>query len=247
MLFSPSSVAMVSGSAVGQADTVPVNPTPIESVERARIELTAPDKGVVGELIRLDVSASNADTFKWLLVPESGDFEVYDQGRKAVFSARKTGSYMFIVACAKDGLVDVVTHVVHIVKPGDPDPTIEYPAVEQPQPDAGVAAWVTYWCAECKRPQEEALALAESFESVAAAVAGGAYTTPAEISQATGDANRAALGGSLDAWMPFLSKIRALLKQQAMEGSLTTPEQHATVWRAIAQGLLEYAAMFNPS
>jgi hypothetical protein len=216
------------------------------AVEKARVTLNAPDKGVVGELIRLDVSTSVADSFKWLLVPESVDFQVYDDGRKAVFSARKPGSYMFVIACAKDGFVDVMTHVVHIVKPGDPDPTIKYPVVEKPQPGASLTNLLPYWCAEARRTQEEALALAESFESVAAAIAGGAYTTPVEISRATGEANRAALGDSLASWMPVLSKLQGELKRRADAKELETPEQHAEAWREIAQGLLDYAAMFNP-
>lgn len=217
-----------------------------EAVERAHIALVAPDKGLVGELIRLDVSTSIADSFKWLLVPDSVDFEVYDGGRRAVFSARKVGSYMFVVACAKDGFVDVMTHVVHIVNPGDPDPTIEYPVVEKPSPEAGLMAWIPYWCAEAKREPGEALALAESFESIAAAIAGGAYTTPEEISQATGQANRVALGESLANWMPVLSKLQTELKRQADAGHLKTPEQHAKIWREIAEGLLAYATMFDP-
>jgi hypothetical protein len=90
----------------------------VDQIEsQAKVVLVAPSKARVGELVRFDVSESIADSFQWIMVPDSVDFETYDSGRKAVFSARSDGDYRFIVACAKDGTVDVVTHVVRVSGP----------------------------------------------------------------------------------------------------------------------------------
>jgi hypothetical protein len=214
----------------------------------AQVVVNAQELGEVGELIRFDVSESNAESFKWLLVPESVDFEVYDDGKRAVFSARKPGEYMFIVACAYKGTVDVTTHVVTIVGPDpqpDPDDPDEYPVVPKPAEGASLVEWMPYWCSQAKRPKDETMRLAASFESVAATISAGVNTTPQEIIAATGDANRQALGASMQAWMPVLQNLQAVLKTRAEVGTLTTADQHAEAWREIAEGLRGYAALFT--
>jgi hypothetical protein len=246
-------LVFATGATFGGGDAAPFDvghplsavATSDENTAAARLVIKGPTKGVVGELIRLDVSNSCGQSFKWLLVPESVDFEVYDNGRRAVFSARKTGKYMFIMACALEDTVDVATHIVTIVKPGEPDPNKEYPKVDKPIAGSDLAKMLPYWCSLAKREREEALALAESFEGIAAAIAAGAYTTPEEISKATGDANRTALKTSLDSWLPVLSKLQTELRRRSNIGELKTPEQHAEAWREIAEGLLAYASMFN--
>jgi hypothetical protein len=209
----------------------------------AKIIVRAPEVAEIGELVRFDVSASQAESFKWLLVPESADFEVYNDGQQAIFSARKTGEYMFIVACAYKGTVDVATHVVTVgtpvPKPGD------YPVVEKPDTKAPIKEWVPYWCSLTVRPEEETRRLAESFEGVAATIAAGVHTTPEEIVKATGDANQQALGDSVDAWKPFLLSLQNEFKKRAKAGTLVSPEQHAEMWREIAAGLRVYADLFE--
>jgi len=218
------------------------------AVDVAQVVVNAQELGEVGELIRFDVSESNAESFKWLLVPESVDFEVYDNGKRAVFSARKPGEYMFIVACAYKGTVDVTTHVVTIIgldpQPDPNDPDDEHPVVPQPAEGASLIEWMPYWCSQAKCPKDETMRLAASFESVAATISAGVNTTPQEIITATSEANRQALGVSMQAWMPVLQNLQAELKTRAEMGMLTTAEQHAETWREIAEGLRGYAALF---
>lgn len=191
--------------------------------EKAKIVLVAPDSARVGELVRLDVTASVADSFEWLIVPPSRDFEVYAEGRKAVFSARAPGEFRIIVACAKAGTVDVITHVVKIIGP-------------PPQPTSNsLAEWVPFWLWQHEYPTDEKLALANSFESVAARV--NELKDAEAWINATAKSNREALGDSIDAWAPMLDKIGAALLKMAQEGTLMTPEQHAAVWKEIAEGL----------
>lgn len=189
----------------------------------AKIVLIAPSTARIGELVRLDVSGSAADSFKWLLVPLSEDFLVYDSGARAVFSARMGGEYRFIVACAKNGAVDVVTHVVRVVAP----PTM-------PTTDS-LAEWIPYWMWDVPLPHEECIKLAESFEAIAARKAD--LHDPVDWIKATAESNRAALGDRLDAWRPVLDKIGSELVKRAENGTLMTPEEHEKAWLEVAEGL----------
>lgn len=206
----------------------------------------APEKAVVGELVRLDVSESHADSFKWLLVPQTADFEVYDNGKKAVFSARSTGDYLFIVACALEDTVDVTTLVIKIEGSDPVTPTpVEIPTVAKPADGASLLEWIPYWCSRSERSKAETLKLAQSFESVAAQISAGVLTDITEIVNTTSKANREALAGSVVDWLPVLQNIQNELKNRAETGVLATAEQHASTWREIAQGLRNYAALFG--
>lgn len=217
--------------------------------QAARVVVNAPGEGVIGELIRFDLSASVAEAFKWLRVPETVDFEVYDNGTRAVFSARQPGEYVFVIACAYQGTVDVTTHVVAIIGPdpgpSPPDPDDNYPVIPVPADGASFVEWVPYWCSIARRPEAETLRLAASFESVAATIAAGINMTPQEIVDATSRANRLALGESITLWMPVLQNLQDALKTRAVAGTLVTVEQHAVAWREIATGLRAYADMLT--
>lgn len=221
----------------------------VVAVDEATIVVKSQKTGVVGELIRFDVSESVAESFKWLLVPESVDFEVYDNGKRAVFSARKPGDYMFVVACGYKGTVDVTTHMVTI-RPNEndvpPEPD-DWPVIVPPTAGAGISKYVTYWCAQEKLPQADTKKLAGSFESIAAMISAGVYKTPQEIIEATGAANKEALGDRLEAWIPVLKLLQDKFQKMAQDGELVTPEQHAVTWRAVAEGLNAYASAFNVS
>ena len=218
----------------------------------ASIVVSSQSKGVVGELIRFDVSSSVAESFKWLLVPEAADFEVYANGTRAVFSAREAGDYMFVVACAYKGTVDVTTHIVTIkgdplvdpVDPVNPVDPVDWPIVIDPGAGANLRQKLPYWCAQAGRPQEEAQQLAGSFESVAAMISAGIYTTPEEIILATGQANRQALGSMVQNWIPVLRQLQDEFQQMSQDGKLVTLEQHAETWRLVATSLRAYASLF---
>jgi hypothetical protein len=212
-------------------------------LDGAKLVVKATIKAALGELVRFDVSESSAESFKWILVPGSGDFEVYDNGRRAVFSAREAGEYMFIVACAYEGTIDVVTHTVLV---GDPPPKPgDYPRANQPSAGAAFSAWVSYWCSLTIRSEEEARKLADSFDGIAATISAGVNTTPAEIIKATGEANRQALGDSLESWKPVLLSLQNEFKIRANAGTLVSAEQHTATWREVAIGLRNYADLFE--
>ena len=228
----------------------------------AHIVIKAQEVAEVGELVRFDLSASAAQSYKWILVPESVDFETYRDGEAAVFSARKPGKYMFIAACAYNGSVDVATHVVTVKKrvnpntpdepdepdepdkPDEPDEPDE-PDVARPDKNAGLDKWATYWCSVNERPVDEAERLAGSFEAVSAQIAAGVLQKADEIIAATADANRKVLGDSLPEWMPVLRELQAAMKARAQQGKLSTPDQHQALWMEIAAGLRHYASSLD--
>jgi hypothetical protein len=211
----------------------------------AEIVVNAQELAEVGELVRFDVSNSVAESFKWLLVPESVDFEVYDEGKRAVFSARRSGEYMFIVACAYQGTVDVTMHVVTIEGDNPLPPNPDTPVVPKPNEGSLFIDWIPYWCSQAQCLKYETLQVAGSFEGVAAQISAGVLIDVESIIEATANANRQALGDSLVLWLPVLREIQTELKSRAEAGTLTTLEQHATVWREIAKGMRDYAALFD--
>ena len=210
----------------------------------AEVVMRAQEEAEVGELVRFDLTGSVAQSFKWLMVPAMVDFETYNDGQSAVFSARKAGSYMFVVACAYDGTVDIAILTVVVKGAVTPDGAT-YPEIALPQVDASLGDWTAYWCAANRRPKEEAKRLAASFENVATQIAAGVIQDPSEIIAATAAANRAALGDSLPSWMPVLEQLQAKMKERADEGKLSTTDEHREVWLSIAKGLRTYVSLFK--
>lgn len=243
----PSSVTNM-GTSIYASLTTFHAPDDVEPGTIADIVINAQESAEVGELVRFDVSKSTADSFKWVLVPDSIDFEIYDEGQRAVFSARHPGEYMFIVGCAYQGTIDIVTHIVTI-EGGDPDPPIppnpDIPNIPKPGDGAGLGEWLAYWCSQTQCSKYETLQVAGSFEGVAAQISAGVLTDTKSIIEATANANRQALGDSLTDWLPVLREIQTELKSRAEAGILITPEQHAATWREIARGMRDYAALFN--
>ena len=85
--------------------------------QEAKLVLVAPTSARIGELVHLDVSESIAVEFRWLLVPDSVDFLVFDSGSRAVFSGREAGEYQIIIGCAVDGTLDVMSHTIRVIGP----------------------------------------------------------------------------------------------------------------------------------
>ena len=207
------------------------NPQPVPNVvvsNEAKIVLKAPIKARVGELVVLDVTDSNADSFKWELRTKTKNFLVIDGGRRAIFTAEAGGEYVFVVACAKGGSVDVVIHA--IVVTGDPA-----------DPAADIGAKVKEWCdkvvSDTKR--DDAMKLAQSFSSVSAVISDD--MTPDAIVEATKKSNRVALGKNLDAWIPFFDGLGDELRALGSAGKLPDSEAHRAVWEKIGEALKYYA------
>ncbi len=190
--------------------------------QEAKLVLVAPTSARIGELVRLDVSESIAVEFRWLLVPDSVDFLVFDSGSRAVFSGREAGEYQIIIGCAVAGTLDVISHTIRVIGPP------EVPA------NGAFDELIPYWMWSDPLPSEECQALAASFESIAARVDD--LSTPTDWIEATAKATRTVLGDQIDVWSSVLEKIGNELLRKAQIGELTTPEEHRKVWLEIAEG-----------
>jgi hypothetical protein len=223
---------ILSGSVSSDDPPTPTpGPQPVPNVvvsDEAKIIIKAPVKAKVGELVVLDVTESNADSFKWELRVKTKNFLVIDGGRRAIFTAEAGGEYVFVVACAKAGTVDVVIHT--IVVAGGPA-----------EPSADIGAKVKEWCdkvaSDTKR--DDAMKLAQSFSSVSAVISG--EMTPDAIVEATKKSNRVALGKNLEAWVPFFDGLGDELRALGAAGKLPDSEAHRVVWEKIGEALKEYA------
>lgn len=204
---------------------------------KAEVILEGPTEVKVGHLARIDVTKSAGRTFKWSVLPVGVDYEVYNDGRKLIFSSGTPGKYIFIVSCANENDVDhkiiEITVVAGYVPPTPPGPGPE------PSPGTGLAGKVVEWCNLVQSPNKnaEAGALAQNFNLIAAQIESGKLRRAEGIIKATQKANRQALGHSLPQWVPFLEKLQRQMKDDALAGLLVTSAQHATMWRQIAEGL----------
>jgi len=209
-------------------------PGPIVNA-KADVVIEGPNTINVGQLARLDVSKSAGKTFKWKVLPAATDFEIYDDGRRAVFSSGTPGEYTFIVACANDNDVDVKTYVVKVGEGG----IIPGPQPGPVNPATGLAGKVVELTKLVNSPNKktEAAKLAAGFTGVAQQIQDGSLTTADQIIEAQKLANRTAMGNNLAVWVPFLEALQKEMKTQAEAGLLVTPEQHATLWKQISAGL----------
>jgi len=214
-----------------------ITPGPIVN-SKAEIIIEGPTEIKIGQLARLTVEKSNSKTFKWKVLPATDNFQVYDDGRRAVFSSPVMGEFVFIVAGANDGDVDVMTLTLRVTNEGGvgPSPTPVNPAT-------GLAGKVYEWSKAITSANKKAEAgkLAESFSNIAKQIQDGQLITADQIVAATKSGNQAALGNALQSWVPFLEQLQKEMKTQAEAGLLVTPEQHAIMWRQIAEGLMNVA------
>jgi hypothetical protein len=198
--------------------------------EGATIIITGPTEIKAGQLARLDVSKSLGSVFKWKILPEGTDFEAYDGGKHVIFTSATSGEFTFIVASARDNAVDVQTFVIKVGEGVSPAPIT---------PASGMAGKVIELSklVTSTTKKSEASKLSAGFASVAKQIQDGQLTTVDQIIAAQKAANVAAVGTNTQAWVPFLEGLQKEMKTQAEAGLLVTPEQHATLWRQIAEGL----------
>jgi len=160
-----------------------------------------------------------------------------------VFSSGVPGEFMFIVACAVNDSVNVKRHVVRVIGSTPPPPTPDPEPPVPPGPATTLSKKIGTWCTGIQSPSRsnDAVKLAGAFESIAAQIDAGTLTQPYDIITATTEANRAALGEQLQAWIPFLRSLQAELEQRANNGLLVTQSQHSAVWKEVAKGLRYFA------
>lgn len=228
---------------VGPSDTVPANDNLPAVVagddevdpEAANVVIDAPKAVQVGDMIVVDVSGSIGGGFDWEVIPAPPSVRLFNDGKVMCAATGPTsGEYLFIISCARDGQSNVKTHVVTVLGNG--------PVVPD-KPGVNIASKVLVWCSgvESPTPRDDAMKLAQAFASMATVIEGGAFENPAELVVATKAATKDALGDNLKHWVPLLDGLMNELKTMAQAGMLQDISAHAPVWKAVAQGLNEYA------
>ena len=197
-----------------------------EEGDSVGIVLKAPTHELeVGELVRLDASESDVDGLTWKIIPATPDFEVIEEGRRAFFSSRVPGSYLIIIAAAKEGIPFLKHHTLEIVG-NDPTP---------PTPK-NLTSKVRRWVKDVEDydgKETHAAALAAVFRKLATAE----DVSVDDMLEATATANTAVLGDNLEQWIPLLKPLGTELDAITEAGGLETREDYKTVWINIAEGI----------
>lgn len=216
-------------------------PTAIASVYGQEAEggpqvvINAPDKIKVGDMIVIDLSQSQGGGFDVIVQPALPSARTFDDGKVIVSgTGYKTQDYLVIVSCALDGQSDVKTHTIKVI---GPQPVIPV------NPGENIPQKVLSWCDGVDSPtlRDDAMKLAQSFASLATVIENGTFQDASEIVAATKTSNRDALGANLEYWVPLAEGLMNELKAMAKAGLLPDAQAHGPVWRAVSEGLKEYA------
>lgn len=194
-----------------------IHELPAESILKVHYE----SECVVGQLVRFDARDNDADNIIWSILPSTPDFEVSDGGRRAMLSSRTQGEYIVVGAGAKGG-VPMIFQVKVTFKDSS------FSSIHSL--DQKIASWVQDIKSEKKA--EEAAKISGVFRTLS--------TTDIEVDKildATAAANRAALGESLQTWVPFLEHLGNELDVYVDSDQLATKEQYSSLWLKIADAI----------
>ena len=186
------------------------------------IVLRAVNSAVVGELIVLDASNSLVDDLIWKVVPETQDFQVFEDGKRAALSSRHEENYLVTIAGAKAGKAFLVQQVIPIF-PNGPTPN--------GAPVTDKIKKLVFRIPSYEGKEEHAKGLARIFRETAES------TSTESMLEATAVANTAFLGDRLEEWKPLLTELKKEFDARLAAGELETPEQYRTLWFQIADGL----------
>ena len=202
---------------------VPIVTSDQEVDDRTEMQLIvkAPETCVIGEMVTIDLTASNCDIFRWKVIPETTDFRIIMSGQEALFTSRSPGKYIFVIAGTRDGILMPLKVITIIVEPS---------VVVVPLPVLNtLTVKVKSWLPATHDPKilEK---LAKSFERVASA----GHEEVADLIKITALSNRGILGPHLEEYKPFLIAFSAHLKMNYTEA---TVEKHIELWFNLASAL----------
>lgn len=197
--------------------------------------ISAPDQVYVGDLVEVDASSSQGESYKWQVVGvKDGNFRVIDAGTRVLIAADKAGEIVVHVAGVVAGKVDLKTRVIQVLKAGE---SVVDKAVEVADKVAETIKDKVKQAIDAlkvERKSESQAALADSFETVAKMIDLGAIETPQDVVKYTKELNTKALGDDAAQWKPVMTLIEKHVGSLAKSGDLQTLPQHAKVWRDIA-------------
>lgn len=196
--------AMIAGQEISHPDT---------------FRVAVQDDCEVGELVRATIEGDVAG-ITWRVIPETDDFETTDNGRKAFFSARAGGKYVFVVAAAKEGVPFLEVKTL----------TVRGPPVIVNKLRSTMKGWLKP--IEAPNKVETLKAMAGVFRKLA-----DKPTTVDKMLEATALANSAVIGDNIAAWVPFLDKLGNKLDGLVDAKELETIGQYQKTWLEIADAL----------
>lgn len=212
--------------------------------------IAGPQRAARGDLIVLDASASKASDFAWALVNSTKPCLAIEGGRKCVFASGEAGEFVFVLAVASKDRVALARHTVAIGDaPGPPAPT-PHPQPQPgppPAPDLPIGRFDLSrfgWSAALRTVEaspearaEQALQLAESFRTTAAAIVAGGLVDPQAILEQTRTSNNAALRSNAPLWKPWAAELAGKLEALEASGKLVGATDFAAAWLELAVGL----------
>lgn len=205
-------------------------------VNKAEVNIKAPNRVKVGDLIIIDLSNSLGGGFDYAVEPMPPGLRTFDNGKIIVCgTGDKNVVYTFMVSCALGDDSDIAVHKVRVYGAEEAGPV--------PDPGQNVVQKVKDWASEVTSPskRDDALKLSQSFTSIAAIIEQDTFDDVAELIRATSTSNRDALDENLEHWEPLLNELMKELKAMSSAGQLPDVQSHARVWREVAQGLQDYA------
>lgn len=182
--------------------------------------IKAPETCRVGQMVTIDVTGSTADEFEWLVIPATDNFRVDTNNREALFSAEAPGTFIFIIAATRDGILLPISQITIVVELGIAPP---------PDISDDFTIKVKGWLPSNADPVilEK---LAKSFERVASA----GHKEVADLVKTTALSNRAILGPSLLRYKTFLVAFSTHLKVNLSEATI---DEHVELWFSLAAAL----------
>lgn len=199
-------------------------PQPV--VAPSPLVVKGPESCDIGELVRIDATASQCESLVWRIIPESKDFEAVDGTKRAMFSSRVPGTFLVVVAGAIDDKPHMNIHTITVV---GTVPQPNTPAALKPI-DQQIVTW--FALVKTEQRKEEAKKLAGVFRTLSST-----DLEVGKILEATAAANRNTLGKSIDGWVPFLDALGKELDLYIANKQLGTKEQYRELWVKIAEGL----------
>lgn len=185
------------------------------------IQLEAPRKCKAGDLVVFDARASKVGgDLLWAIVPETGNFVVADNTKRAFFSHYGAGEFLIIISGASG---DVPLQHIHRI------------TVKGGAGGGGVAGLVSIWFRDVPKYEgrdRDTVKLSQVFLTLAQT-----DIPPAQMLAAAVKANTEALGSNLDHWKLFLDKLGAYVDLQVADGKLKTVSDYRSLWTSIGRAL----------
>jgi hypothetical protein len=198
--------------------------TPAVQAQEVEVEpvfkVSIQDECEVGELVRM-TAEGDVEGIRWEIKPATPDFEVIEDGRRALFSARQGGEFLIIVAAAKDGKPFLYYQTLTV------DGGVQTPVSDLSRK---VATWLKRLPKDT--PKAKIRQVAGVFRKLA-----NSDTAVEKMLEATALANSAVIGDDLDKWVPFLDGLGNELDAMVDAGNLKTREQYRSTWLEIAAAL----------